>query len=452
MLIRPGDNAQVDATASEREALLTPEGRALVESLMPYDQATAMAMLSRARSDPRWADHPQVVAAAATQARLRTRATARFPGPVRWWTPDGLEQATRPVVAARHAGRFVRAGVEVVADLGCGAGSDALAMAAAGLQVLAVDLDPEALWALAATAADLGLGITTTCGDIRTAPGPWNDPAPPPGLGCFVDPARRSGGSRTLAPESWSPPWSWVRSLAQRVPATGAKVAPGIEHSVLPAGTQTEWISVGGDLVEAGVWWGPLREGPATRRATVLAAGRGADRRHPDTPAEESLDDTDGIPVPPVGPVSAWLVEPDPAVIRAGLVSVLAAHLDGHLLDPRIAYVACDSQPRPGSLGAAFAVLDEVPFGRKPMRAWLRNRGYGDVVVKKRGINVVPEELRTALRLTGDGPTATLVLTRTDAGPLALLVERTPPISGAQPQEARAVSSEEAREQPRPPG
>ena len=143
-------------------ALLTPEGRALVESLMPYDPATAMAMLSRARSDPRWADQPEVVAAAATQARLRTRATARFPGPARWWTPDGLEQATRPEVAARHARRFVQAGVQVVADLGCGAGSDALAMAAAGLQVLAVDRDPEALWALSATAADLGLDVTTS--------------------------------------------------------------------------------------------------------------------------------------------------------------------------------------------------------------------------------------------------------------------------------------------------
>ncbi len=441
------------------QALLTPEGRALVEALMPYDPTTAMSMLSRARSDPRWSDRAEVVAAAATQARLRTRATARFPGPPRWWTPDGLEQATRPVVAARHAGRFVRAGVQAVADLGCGAGSDSLAMAAAGLQVLAVDLDPEALWALAATAADLELDLTTSCRDVRTAHGPWNDPAPAAGLGCFVDPARRSGGSRTLSPESWSPPWSWVRSVAQRVPATGAKVAPGIDHGALPAGTQTEWISVGGDVVEAGVWWGPLREGPATRRATVLAAGKGADWTRPDTPAEESLDDTDGIPAPPIGPVSAWLVEPDPAVIRAGLVSVLAAHLDGHLLDPRIAYVACDCEPHPGSLGATFAVLDEVPFGRKPMRAWLRARDYGDVVVKKRGINVVPEDLRTALRLTGDGPTATLVLTRTDAGPLALLVERTPPVSGpvsgptsgAQPQEPRAISPEEAGEQPRPP-
>jgi SAM-dependent methyltransferase len=432
------------------DALLTPEGRDLVESLMPYDAATAMTMLSRARRDPLWVDRAEVVAAAATQARLRTRATVRFPGPTRWWTPDGLEQATRPVVAARHARRFVRAGVQVVADLGCGVGSDALAIAAAGPQVLAVDIDPDALWALSATAADLGLDVTATSGDVRTTRGPWNDPIPAPGLGCFVDPARRSGGSRSLPPESWSPPWSWVRSLAHRVPATGAKVAPGIDHGALPAGTQTEWTSVGGDLVEAGVWWGPLREGAAARRATILAPGGGADWRHPEPPAEESLDDIGGIPEPRVGPVSGWLVEPDPAVIRAGLVSVLAGRLDGHLLDPRIAYIASDSPPRPGRLGAVFIVLDVVPFGRKAMRASLRTRGYGDVIVKKRGINVVPEELRAALRLTGDGPTATLVLTRTDAGPLALLVERASP-SGAQLQEARRPLGEEPTEQPGPP-
>jgi hypothetical protein len=441
----------VDVTASERDDLLTPEGRALVDSLTPYDPATAMAALSRARSDPRWATRPEVVAAAATQARLRTRATGRFPGPTRWWTPDGLEQATRPVVAARHAERFVRAGVRVVADLGCGVGSDALAMASAGLRVLAVDRDPQALWALEATARDLGLEVTTSLGDVRGAPGPWNDPTPGPDLACYVDPARRSGGSRTPDPESWSPPWSWVCALAQRLPATGAKVAPGIDRDAVPPGAQVEWISVGGDLVEAGVWWGPLREGSATRRATVLAAWRGADWRNPQPPAGEYLDDLDGIPEPGVGPVSAWLVEPDPAVIRAGLVSVLAQRTKGHLLDPRIAYIACDTEPDAGGLGSTFAVLDEVPFGRKPMRAWLRARGFGDVIVKKRGINVIPEELRRALRLTGDGPTATLVLTRTDAGPLALLVERTPTGSGPPLQEAPTPGVEEPGEQPGPP-
>lgn len=431
------------------QALLSPEGRALVDSLTPYDPATAMAQLRRARADPRWQARPEVVSAAATQARLRTRASRRFPGPARWWTPDGLEQATRPVVAARHAQRFMRAGVQVVADLGCGAGSDSLAMAAAGLEVTAVDLDGEALWALAATAADLGLEITTSAGDVRTMPAPWNDPGGAPGLGCFVDPARRSAGSRTHAPESWSPPWSWVRSLAGRVPATGAKVAPGIDHAALPPGTQAEWISVNGDLVEAGVWWGPLRTGASGRVATVLTAAPGADWTRPDPPSAVSLDDAHGIPLPPLGPVAGWLVEPDPAVIRAGLVSVLAARVDGHLLDPRIAYIATGSPPHPGALGDVFAVLDQVPFGRKPLRAWLRSRSYGDVIIKKRGVNIVPEELRAALRLGGDGPTATLVLTRTDTGPLALLVERSP--SGTQPHESEVVGREEPAVQPGPP-
>jgi hypothetical protein len=395
------------------DALLTPPGRALVESLTPFREDTALALVAAARRDPQWAGRPEVVSAAATQARLRTRAAARFPGPPRWWTPDGLEQATRPEVAARHAGRFVAAGVARVADLGCGAGSDALAFAAAGLGVLAVDTAESALWALAATAADQNLAVEVQRGDVTTMPGPWAGNEPPSDLGCFVDPARRREGRRVLAPDRWSPPWRWVCDLAARVPATAAKVAPGIDHALLPAGAQSEWVSVDGELVEAAAWWGPLRVGTASRVATVL--------RHGTT---TSLDDAAGVPEPRIGGVGGWLVEPDPAVIRSGLVALLAEQLGGHLLDPRIAYIVTDAQPAASPLGTRYEVLAQVPFGRKPMRAWLRAHGFGDVVVKKRGVNVVPEELRAGLRLAGGGPTATLVLTRTDAGPLALLVRR----------------------------
>ncbi len=123
----------------------------------------------------------------------------------------------------------------------------------------------------------------------------------------------------------------------------------------------------------------------------------------------------------PVGAPGRWLVEPDGAVIRAGLVAAVAAPYDGRLLDPEIAYVTSDAEPQT-PYGRVFEVLDELPFARKRLRAALRERGFSDVVVKKRGIAVVPEELRRDLRLTGDGPTATLVLTRTTTGPLALLV------------------------------
>ena len=184
------------------DALLTPAGRALVAALTPYDPARALALVESARRDPRWADAPEVVSAAATQARLRTRAADRFPGPPRWWTPEGLEQATRPAVAARHAERFRAAGILEVIDLGSGAGSDAVAMAQAGLRVLAVDRDPAALWALAATAADRGLPIEVLAGDVTTMPGAWQGPGTvAKAVGCFVDPARRGGGARRMSPE-----------------------------------------------------------------------------------------------------------------------------------------------------------------------------------------------------------------------------------------------------------
>lgn len=391
--------------------LLTPEGRALVDALTPYDPDRALAALTRMRRESPGLDG-ELLAAAATQARLRTRAAERFPGPPRWWTAEGLEQATRPQVAARHAQRYVRAGLRRVVDLCAGVGSDALAFAAAGLEVTAVDWDRAALWALAATAGDLGLDVDTREGDVRAVAA---DLAPDPATGVFVDPARRRQGARTMHPEQWSPPWSWVLDLAGRVPATGAKVAPGIPHDAVPADAQVEWVSVRGELVEAGAWWGPLRLGTPRRVATVLTASD-YDAVH--------LDDAGGVPPPTIGPIGRWLAEPDPAVIRAGLVSVLAEQVGGRLLDPRIAYVTVDDPLAESPLYAAFEVLDEVPFARKPMRAWLRARGVGDVVVKKRGVAVVPEELRASLRLSGDGPTAILVLTRTAAGPVAWHVRR----------------------------
>jgi THUMP domain-like/Methyltransferase domain len=421
----PGDGAWTDVDPATLDALLTPEGRALVASMEPYDPASALAALEVARRDPRWADRAQVVAAAATQARLRTRAAVRFPGPPRWWTPDGLEQATRPSVAARHARRFTDAGVTRVLDLGCGAGSDALAMADAGLRVVAVDRDPTALWALGATAADHGLSVDLVRADVREWFAHRSATAGHAGdEGCFVDPARRAAGRRFRDPEQWSPPWSWVRAAADRVPATGAKVAPGIDHRLVPREAQVEWVSMAGDLLEAAVWWGPLRRGRAHRVAcTLTGPGRAGGSARP---IEECLDDADGVPDPQVGDVGAWLVEPDAAVIRSGLVSVLGERLGGRLLDPHIAYITTDDPPAASGLGTAYAVLAEVPFARKAMRAWLRARGFGDVVVKKRGVNVVPEEVRAALRLGGDGPTATLVLTRTGTGPRALLVAPRP--------------------------
>ena len=392
-------------TPEDVEALRAPDAADLLDRAtlaMAEGVPDALALAERFRSE---GYDPHLVGLALTQGRLRRKAAERLGprGARLLWTPDAAEQATRSEVAAHRARRLAE--VSSVADLGCGAGSDTLAFADAGLRVLAVERDAAIAEIARTNVASEGYADLV---DVRVDDVTTLDVG---GLGCeaaYVDPARRSGGSRRFNVEGWSPPWSWVAALAERVPATVAKVAPGIPHDLLPAGAEGEWVSWRGDLKEAAVWHGPLAT--AHRRATLLPSG--ATLTDAELPADVA-----------VGGVGGWLVEPDDAVLRSGLVAAVAAEVGGRLLDTAIAYVVTDQEPGT-AFGTTYQVLDEIPFALKRMRTTLRARGYGDVIVKKRGVAVVPEELRRRLALGGSGPTATVVLTRTAAGPLALLVRR----------------------------
>ena len=373
------------------DALRTPAGERLLAEVAA--RGTGDRELLGTVAALRCRHDPELVAAAVTQVRLRVRARAKFGADAdrMFFTPDGVEQATRAEVAARHAARFAAAGAGRVLDLCCGIGGDLIAFARAGPAVTGVDRDPAAVAAARANLAALGLPGTVRLGAAAVEPG-W--PA------AWVDPARRSGGRRVFDPRAYSPPLSFVTELAAAVPLTGAKVAPGIPHEAVPAGAEAEWVSVGGEVKEAALWFGPLAT--VARRATVLPSGGGP---------------------PPVGPPGAWLYEPDGAVIRAGLVAEVAAALPGgRLLDPTIAYVAADA-PAPTPFARGWRVTDVLPFSVRRLRALLRARGTGRVTVKKRGSAVEPEALRRQLRLPGTGPEAVVVLTRVAGAPTALVCE-----------------------------
>ena len=187
--------------------------------------------------------------------------------------------------------------------------------------------------------------------------------------GVFVDPARRGGGRRALDPRSWSPPFSFVLDVAARVPATGAKLAPGVPHGVLPPDAEAEWVSDGGDVVECALWCGPLATG-VRRRATLLPSG--------------ATLTGDGTRRGVVGPVGRYLVEPDGAVIRAGLVAEAADLVDGRLLDPTIAYLTCDAP-----------ALDTVRHGvRDHRRAAVRPQAAAHPAARARGRAADREEAR----------------------------------------------------------
>ncbi|MFE1236818.1 methyltransferase domain-containing protein [Streptomyces tendae] len=384
---------------NDLDFLLTPEGRALLDEVRDTDPARELAVATRLRRT-----HPaELVSAALGQARLRQRAVAKFGAEDAgrmFFTPNGVEQSTRASVAAYRAERFAALGVTSVADLCCGIGGDAVALARAGIRVLAVDRDPATAAAARANADALGLGDLI---EVREADVAEVDTAGYDAV--FVDPARRGGRGRIFDPEAYSPPLSWaVRTARTASRAAALKVAPGIPHEAVPEDAEAEWISDGGDVKEAVLWFG-TGAAPGAVRATLL-------------PGPRTLPGT-GLPDPEVRTPGRYLYEPDGAVVRAHLVAEVAEDLDGGLIDPTIAYVTAD-ELLPTPYATAYEITDRMPFNVKKLKALLRERGVGTLTVKKRGSAVEPEELRKKVKPQGPNA-ATVFLTRVAGAPTMLI-------------------------------
>lgn len=389
--------------SAELRELLTPESLALLDGLPPSSSAVdAVALVSGLRKQ----GHPPAqVAAVLTQYRLRRKAEAKF-GPFAarmLFTPEGLEQASRLRVAALHAGRFAAAGLRRVADLGCGIGGDAMALASLDLEVLAVERD-EVTAAIAAYNLAPFPTARVVHGDALDQPLDDVDAV-------WLDPARRSGAVRLSSPDDWSPTLTEALDLAARRPA-GIKLAPGMDRALLPDGLEAQWISVDGEVVELVLWSGALAR-PGVGRAALVLRGSGA-------PVElRSASDTADADA---GPLGDYVYEPDGAVIRARLIGDLARSIGGRMLDPTIAYLTTDTAtPTPFARG--FRVLERLPIDVTRLKRALAARGIGVLEIKKRGVDIDPARLRPKLALKGSAE-AVLILTRIAGERAALLAER----------------------------
>jgi hypothetical protein len=344
---------------------------------------------------------PELAAAALSQATLRRQAKAKFGEAAvqMFFTRAGLEQATRPEVADHHASRFLGAGMHTVIDLGCGIGSDSMAFARAGLEVMAVDVDPETA---AVAQANLAGWAEVICADANEVV----EQLITPGVALFCDPARRNDHGRLWRVEDFQPRWSTITRLLDGEQAAGVKLGPALPHSLIPDAAEAEWITHRGETVEAGLWAGPGAT-PGRRSALIMPDAR--------------LVVTAAPPLP-VRDLGGYIYEPAGAVIRAGAIAELGAQLGAGLLDPQVAYLTSDrlcSTP----FAAGFEVRQRLPFHLKALRSWVREAEIGVVEIKKRGIDIDPAELRRRLRLVGPN-SATVVISRTPKGALAAVVER----------------------------
>ena len=400
---------QAAETVRQLRALATAEGsRALSRAAALLGEGVdAVSALTRLRAElgrdlagPAWGI-----------ARHREKARSTF-GPDAdrlMFTGDTLEQAGRPALADRRAARLLAAGATTAADLGCAAGTDTIALARAGARVVAIDRDPVARELTRFNAAALGLTcVEVLDGDVVELVAAAADGRVAGCDAAVLDPARRAGGRRQLDPDRWSPPWSTVTALLDAVPTAVVKVAPGLAHERVPSGVEAEWVSVGGSIVEALLWARGLTT--TWRRATLVRDG---------AVAELTADEDPGLA--PTGPVRDWLHEPDPAVIRSGLVACVAGDLGATLVDPTIAYLTSEDEAASPWV-TSYRVSEVLPFNLKRLRSLLRTRGIGRAVVKKRGSPLDPKTLARQLRGPGSG-TAVVVVTRVAGAPTVLVCD-----------------------------
>ena len=367
---------------------------------------------------------PELLAAALTVAGLRDRAAPKFGAnaPDMLFTQAGLEQASRAHVAELHAARF--ASCDAVADLGCGLGAESLAFLRAGKRVRAVELDP-----LTASFAEHNLAVETRSlaavgdspefdvfvGDATVVGAGGAD-------GVFLDPARRTAGHRDTrrlaSADDYSPTLDFAFRAARGAVAGGVKLGPGLDRELIPSDAEAQWVSVDGQVVEMGLWFGEAARAGVGRSAAVVSHDDGPLA----APTVHELRAATDAPDAEARELGEFLFEPDGAVIRARLIGLLAEQLGAGMLREGIAYLTAD-RPAQTPFAQAFRVIEELPAREKDLKRALAARGIGRLEIKKRGVDVDPAALRTRMRLKGPN-SATLILSRSANRHVALLAER----------------------------
>ncbi len=381
-------------TLASFTALLAPHGQATLAAVaeLAPTEATFLSCFTRLQKH----SNPELVKAALETLLLREKARAKFTRAAQmYFTREALEQASGEIIARYRATRlaeFARIG-----DWGCGIGGDSIALAA-NHEVVAVEREPLRL-AMAEenfAAYQVRARVRSLHADITQLPLPALD-------ALFFDPARRVEGRRKFSVEDYEPRLSLIKQWLPQVKALAVKISPAADlHELATYDCEVEFISVAGELKECVLWFGESKS--TTRRATLLPRGF--------TLTPERAETRLSLP-------RAFLYEPDPAILRAGLVKTLATQIDAYQMDADIAYLTSDHLTAT-PFARAFAITEFFPFHLKKLRERLRALQVGSVTVKKRGSPLEPEALVRQLKLSGTEHCVVL-LTHVQGKPFVLL-------------------------------
>ena len=407
----PALAAGVDAeVAAEFAALNTEAGRRLLDLVAEVDRPGPAEIA-------RWRKIADValVSAAVRVVETRRKAAAKFTRSDRMWlSVQGLEQATSEAVARHKARRFMALGPNAtVVDLCSGIGGDSIAIGANN-RVVAVDLDPAMASRMLWNAKTYDVLERVEAVSSRA-----EGFAIPSGAFVHVDPDRRTITPRkTNILTEYSPGLEtllgWVRSTR----GGAIKLGPASDFADHFGGpnSEIEVVSLRRECKEATVWFGALAVPGVRRRATVLPSG-------------ETWTDRDGgmetalFPTTPRGPLDRWVYDPDPALIRSGLLDGFA-RANGWTRIASGIDLLTGPERSPSALVASFEVVDEFPLDLKILRREVATRGLGPLEIKTRGLSIRPEAYRAQLRPEGSNPATWILVAGRDGPGRAILALR----------------------------
>ncbi len=335
----------------------------------------------------RFADH---AAALVETTLLRRRAAAKLGEAASGWlfTDEALQQATAAAVAGHRARRLAG---RVVHDATCSIGTELAALRGTAEYLVGSDIDGVRL---AMARHNLGPDVPLCRADALA-------PVTGKGVVVLLDPARRSGGRRRFDPRAYAPPLDRLADI-YRGRATVVKCAPGIDFDAvrrLGFDGEIEVTSAAGSVREACLWSADLTKPGVRRRATVLGGSPGHDEQLTDADPDDCA----------VADPGRWIVDPDGAVVRAGLVRQYASRHGLWQLDPDIAYLTGDALPDDVR---GFEILDQLPLREKILRQNLSARDCGSLEILVRGVDVDPDALRKRLRPSGSQPISLVIMRR----------------------------------------
>ncbi len=292
----------------------------------------------------------------------------------------------------------------LVADFCCGIGADSIALARAGCRVHSVDLSPTCCQFVEWNAKAYGIAdrISVTCDDVLETETAAEF--------LHIDPDRRPAGrKRVRRVEDCLPGLDDLLHLMEKFRGGAIKLSPASNFGGKFPGCEIELVSLDGECREATVWFGELA-GDVSSRATILPDGA--------TIAADPLSAWTNV-----GELGEWLYDPDPAVVRSGLVDVVAERLGLRRLDDTEEYLTGDTLVE-SPFVRSFRVLESVPNNQKELRRAVRRCGFGQAEIKCRHIPIAAEAVRRKLPLAGTEP-GVVVFAR-QAGKATAIVCRRP--------------------------